>query len=86
MNETVKTSVIVATLALSLLAIYMLVLKLTNHSPTLAEMNFAITVITLGIICDIKFHIGKFTEFSERAKEELKEIKNKIIHLETHNA
>ncbi|PIN81682.1 hypothetical protein COV11_01405 [Candidatus Woesearchaeota archaeon CG10_big_fil_rev_8_21_14_0_10_30_7] len=78
MKKLFNDFILIIGILLSIAVIYMALLKLTNHSPTLAQMNSAFIGIITTIIFKLKFNTGKFTEFMERTKEDLKELKFEI--------
>lgn len=81
MKKTINNIITTVLIFLGIIAIYMLLLKLTNHSPTLEQINIAITGLMAGIVYKMKFHLGKITEFMENTKESIREIKEDIENL-----
>lgn len=63
------------------LVIYMILRKLTGHSPTVEEINIMLTLGIGGLIFKMNFDIGQFTEFTQRSKEDIREVKSYMREL-----
>ena len=60
------------------LVCYMIILKLTNHSPTLSQFNTTMIFLLMGFSIRTQYKLGKFDEFMEQSKEDMSEVKGNI--------
>ncbi|MBI5064941.1 hypothetical protein HZA97_01780 [Candidatus Woesearchaeota archaeon] len=58
-----------------LVVIYMILLKLTGHSPTLDEITVALSVGIGIMVINIFYTTGKFSSSIEHIQEDIKELK-----------
>lgn len=72
----------VFTILMSLIIIYMLILKLTGHSPTVEDvlLAFVVTQFTLfiGFAIQSALFQGKVVEFMSNTRNELKYLRQKV--------
>ncbi len=61
-----------------ILIIYWLVLKLTNHSPTIEQVAVGIFVLVNSLVFKNEYKLGKFDEFKDNTTKELSFIRNKV--------
>lgn len=73
-----NTAMTVFLILWALIFIYMVLLKLTGHSPTIEQLNFAATLMVAGLVFKMMFSQGKFTEFTSYAKNEFQESKEEF--------
>lgn len=61
-----------------MIIIFMILLKLTNHSPTIEQIILTITSLIAVMVYRMKFQLGKFTEFMENTKDSITNLKDEI--------
>jgi len=68
-----------------MIIIFMILLKLTNHSPTIEQIILTITSLIAVMVYRMKFQLGKFTEFMDNTKESINELKSDIKEIRQDN-
>ena len=68
-----------------MIIIFMILLKLTNHSPTIEQIILTITSLIAVMFYRMKFQLGKFTEFMDNTKESINELKSDIKEIRQDN-
>src|SRR3989344_2877689 len=66
-----------------ILIIYWLVLKLTNHSPTIEQVGVGIFVLIATLVFKNEYKSGRIDEFRSNTEKELSLIKNKVDKIES---
>ncbi len=82
-NETIFKLVMILlkiiSIILAIISIYWIYLKITNHSPTLAEISIAISIAQFGIIVPALINIYKqLAEIKTTMKYEFRDIKKEL--------
>jgi len=72
----------IVAIIIGLITIYMMILKLTNHSPTVDAIIGTIIIGNTGILGSIYKFKGKTEHFMEESKEKFARIENKVDKIE----
>jgi len=60
------------------IVIYMILLKLTGHSPTIDQIIVSLSVGTAVMVIKIFYDTGKFSAYMEHNKDDIREIKTDV--------
>lgn len=81
MRKIIDIIVLVTGMVLSIIVIYMTLLKLTGHSPTLDQMNSGFIAIMVVALWRVEFYLGRYDLFMARTGDDIKEVRDDVKEL-----
>lgn len=85
MNKILNIILSIVAFVVSMTIIFMIILKLTNHSPTLEQINLTIISLIAVMVYRMKFQLGVFTEFMKSTRDSTNDLKEDIKELRQDN-
>ncbi len=75
-RDVIDVVIAMFSIMLFFVVIYMILLKLTGHSPTLDQITVALSVGTGILVVKIFYDTGRFSSSIENTQEDVKELKS----------